>query len=121
MKAKDEKIWVSDWGYGQTNVDFFIESKRTEKSVWLKPIKHVTFKTEKLAMAYKGGKPTYLEGSGFAMPAKDRKPTIICLENKNLKEIMCRLPKNDDKYCKINKYRLVCPWDGKPQYESWYY
>lgn len=37
----EQRFWVSKWGYGQTNVDFYVEEKRTETSVWLTPVKSV--------------------------------------------------------------------------------
>lgn len=31
-------VFVSTWGYDQTNVDFYVVVKATEQSVWLQPI-----------------------------------------------------------------------------------
>lgn len=61
FKAGD--ILVSSWGYDQTNIDFYLVTRATEKTVWLNQLESNKINdgpmsmTGKATPAYKNGKP----------------------------------------------------------------
>lgn len=104
MSAEDIKpgdIWVCEWGWEQTNVDFYKVIKSTEKSVVLAPI---------ASDKRKGN----VWGSFRVMPAKDRKATGPA------KRYRIRQYSATEIGAAVNDYGYAVPWDGTPREETTY-
>jgi hypothetical protein len=118
---KKGDVLVSCWGYGQTNVDFFLVTRTTSKSVWLILIKHQGVD--------KRGRPkrySYKDGEGLCAPIQ---PPVI-IKDRDLRFSLKRrearksLIFHRNKPCVINPKTdcaIAYKWDGKPVRESWYY
>ena len=92
-------IWRCSWGYEQTNIDFYEVTRITRCSVELTAIKHTT------------EQDTW--GSGKAMPC----PGHYCGKPK-----LHRLNDACGEPCvTMTSYADAYPWDGKPEYCSWWY
>jgi hypothetical protein len=61
-KVKLGDIFCSTWGYEQTNVDFFIVVKLTDKTVWLHPIGSQTVENCGWESNYVKPDPVHLKG-----------------------------------------------------------
>lgn len=92
-------VWRCSWGYEQTNIDFYEVTKVTRCTVWLTPIGHTV------------EQDTW--GSGKAMPC----PGTYRGEAKSH-----RLKEGYGGACvTMTSYADAYPWDGKPEYCSWWY
>ncbi len=100
--VKDEnepEIFVSSWGYDQTNVTFYKVLKRTAKTITLQRIE-----SKEVATGFMCGESTPLPDQTFGGPIR-RKIQI----NRDGKE-----------YVSMTSYEVARPWDGKPRRCSWY-
>lgn len=92
-------IFVSSWGYDQTNVDYYQVVKRTAKTVTVKEL-------EKVVVS--GGRgPTER-----VMPVKDRFNPRGKTLRKKLKDY------SGVPYLDLSSYASAYLWDGKPQYQT---
>jgi hypothetical protein len=93
---------VSQWGYDQTNTDFYQVVKKSEKSVWLKPVQ--VFAVESTGPMSETVIPGVEDHSW--------KNKVICK----------RIQKYGDDESSGGWYgsEHVVPWDGKPKHSSWY-
>lgn len=94
-------ILVSTWGYDQTNVDFYQVTAVKGKTVTIRELKQ---------------KSTGYTGNGMAdhrLPLKDEFTNA---------EPMTKIVRKgyQSKYCVGTTYHTATPWDGKPEYNSWY-
>jgi hypothetical protein len=120
---KEGDILVSCWGHGQTNVDFFVVTRTTNKSVWLAPIKKQGVDKQGKVKEY-----TYKDGEGLCAPVQ---PTEIsgtrcpsCNERIEKDSRKLVLGSGVDTPYVINpRHDFACAyrWNGKPVRESWYY
>jgi hypothetical protein len=98
-------IVESSWGYGQTNVNFWIVTKRTKTQVTLEELQPLTIN-------HTGGM------SGEAVPGG------VWTELKDKERVIVRKLHRTDKgkeYARMRPtYGTIHPWDGTPQYCSWY-
>lgn len=105
MEFQVGEYGVSQWGYDQTNTDFYKVVKKTEKSVWLLPVQEITETTGFM--------------SGVSVPSEQPhnwKNKVIVKRIKSWKS-------NDriDEYCGgWFDSETVYPWDKKPQITTWY-
>jgi hypothetical protein len=93
---------VSQWGYDQTNTDFYQVVKKTEKSVWLKPVEAIA--VESTGSMSETVEPTVQDHSW--------KTQVICKRIKRYED--------DEHSAGWYGSELVRPWDGKPKHSSWY-
>lgn len=88
-------IYTYSWGYDQTNVDFFVVDRRTEKTAWLQPIgsRHVS------------------EGIGWSrvMPDPDRRLDKELIQ-KRIRTSTLR-PDHPEQYFSMD-YGCASPWLG---------
>lgn len=95
---KNLEIYVCDWGYEQTNIDYYLVIKKTTKSVWLQKIGKFFLGLDSPMSAY-------------VMPD----PTVV---DADCPVIMSRIGKNDG-WIKIGRH-YGYRWDGKKQLCSWW-
>jgi hypothetical protein len=90
-KAGD--VWTCSWGYDQTNVDFFVVVKATDKSVWLQEC----------------GK-TY----------DDKGKTVPAVANPKGPAQRRKLAKGWDggHRARLSSFQWARPWSGRPLYET---
>lgn len=101
MKFEIGQYGYSQWGYDQTNTDFYKVVKKTEKSVWLQPVHGVVEETG------------FMSGNSIAsdMPHSYKNKIIV----KRIKKY------GDDESCGgWYGSETVWPWDNKPKMTSWY-
>ena len=93
---------VSQWGYDQTNTDFYQVVKKSDKSVWLKPVQVVC-----------------VEITG---PMSEKVEPSVTEHGWKNKVICKRIKKYGDDESSGGWYgsEYVVPWDGKPKHSSWY-
>jgi hypothetical protein len=93
---------VSQWGYDQTNTDFYQVVKKTEKSVWLKPVQVIA-----------------VEATG---PMSDSVEPIAQDHTWKTQVICKRIKKYEDDEHSSGWYssEIVRPWDGQAKHRSWY-
>lgn len=89
-------IFVSTWGYDQTNVDFHQVTRSTAHSIWLKPIRSATVEA-----AGWGAKVVAVPDS-FCGSEFRRRPQRV--EGKL--------------YARIDTVSCARPWDGEPVHRS---
>ena len=93
----------ASWGYGQTNIDWYVVVKRTAKTVWLQPWSTKIVETI--------GWLEYRSIPGES--PKEGEP-----------QIRRRIKENYDDtghHCKYeDTYGIIRPWDGNPKRESHY-
>ena len=109
MSKQVRKIQVGDilcasWGYDQTNVDYYVVTKRTPKMVTLQGIGTTIEASDELAM------------QGSAMPDRN-KP-----EGKPFrKKAQLDARYDDAEWVQLFSWGGIARiWDGKPQRVSWY-
>ena len=96
-------VWVSSWGYEQTNVDFYVVTRSTKKSVWFCRIqKKVAIKTDE-----KGDEDWMRGGSGLPRPGD--------IAGEEFRKI-----RNSEPCVGMSRYEFAYPWDGSPQSETYY-
>lgn len=92
-------VFVSRWGYDQTNTDFYRVVKRTPKMVALQRVGSEAMTSE-----------TTMSGTvvpNFAAPMGE--PFRVKLHTP---------PHSSRAYVQINSYAVASVWDGTPQFES---
>lgn len=91
---KEGDIFVDSWGYDQTNIDYYVVTKKLKASIKIKQIgknvEYGEFSTNKVTP-----NPLHFLSSG---------------------EEMTKIPQ--DGYIKINGYRYAVLWDGVPDNET---
>ena len=91
---KEGDIFVDSWGYDQTNIDYYVVTKKLKASIKIKQIgknvEYGEFSTNKVTP-----NPLHFSSSG---------------------EEMTKIPQ--DGYIKINGYRYAVLWDGVPDNET---
>lgn len=95
-------IWYSQWGYDQTNIDYYQVTKVTKAMVWLTPIGSHTTETGFM--------------SGECIPLPDH----FCGKAERHKFKTHKFNGKDEFYCSINSYKNAYEWDGEPKRCSWY-
>lgn len=91
------RILYNSWGYDQTNIDFYQITRRTEKSIWFRPIG-----CEMVANGHMSGRVTPIPDS-FAGPEEMRR-----LQHRY-----------GEPYIRA-RHGFYHPYEGKPLYCSWY-
>ncbi len=104
MKAKKGDIFVSIWGYDQTNATFFQVMKTTAKSVKVK-------KLQKKTVADKDGFMT-----GVAIPLKNK----FDKHDGQLRTKRLYLYDGRERFQAGDSYGSAEKWNGKPVAISWY-
>ena len=95
---KEGDIFVDSWGYDQTNVDYYVVTKKLKASIKIKQV---------------GKNVEYGEyGSNKVTPNKDSH----YVGRDGIGEEMTKIPQ--DGYIKINGYRHAVLWDGVPNHET---
>lgn len=95
---KEGDIFVDSWGYDQTNVDYYVVTKKLKASIKIKQV---------------GKNVEYGEsGSDKVTPNKDSH----YVGRDGIGEEMTKIPQ--DGYIKINGYRHAVLWDGVPNHET---
>jgi hypothetical protein len=115
-KVEVGTIFVSSWGYDQTNIDFYKVVKMTEKTVWIQEVEK-----------------EYVEQTGwahFTVKATDvvKKYTKFIYNNEGVKvgetEIEAPIIRKkiggsyDRVYVRISSFEYANIWDGKEKHES---
>lgn len=92
-------IVSNSWGWEQTNVDWYVVTRKTTNYVWLQPIASEMTKSEGCSSM-----------AGHTIPTQPIKPIA------NAKEEMHKSTGTSVSF----KYGSGGQWDGKPEYVSWY-
>jgi hypothetical protein len=93
------KIFVCEWGYDQTNVDFYTVTKATKKSVYIQRVGSKRIRAESF--------DTY-----------NTVPDLEVLKGRVMRKAVKIW--NDDATIKIESYAHARLWNGKPQLETQY-
>lgn len=91
-------IWACTWGYGQTNVDFYVVTRVSAHSVWLQAAPSVSVQDNG-------------DMSAYVMPVAQLAAGPI-IRRKILRSSIGIL-------AAMNSYAYVKPWDGSPKFTSW--
>lgn len=90
-------VFVSSWGYEQTNVDYYEVTRTTDKSIWVRPIRSTVVTT----LGSMSGTVAPVPGDYIGAEFRRRRP-----ERGN--------------GFSVNSFALARPWDGQPSYSSSY-
>ena len=104
MKIKKGDIFVSTWGYDQTNATFFQVIKTTAKSVKVRKIQKRQWESPKGSM------------SGYAMPLKNR----FDKRDGQLRTKRIYYYDNQPRFQAGDSYGSARKWNGRPVSVSWY-
>jgi hypothetical protein len=96
-------IFVCNWGYEQTNVDFYQVTRTTDRSFFTKPIK-----TLSVPGSDKGGMCDMVT-------AAPNQFTSNTETNRRIGKLA-----NEEIYFPIGRRQVAFRWDGKPTFRSWY-
>jgi len=102
---KPGDIFSSSWGYDQTNVDFYAVVAAKPKSLIV----------QRIGAKHTEGKNGMSSMSGYVIPNPEHiesKPFLVKLQTYNGSSFHFS-PHG-------KSYRSASPWDGKPEYMSWY-
>jgi len=99
---KPGDILTYSWGYDQTNVDFLLVTKATDKTVVVQEIEATITEIRDGAM------------QGTSVPVQPPKPLD---HTKHMGETMKSFLGGP---CLDMDYGVAVPWDGKPQSTTWY-
>ena len=112
--------WAS-WGYDQTNIDFFVVTRRTEKTVWLQPVKAQV--EEQLGSLSEYVIPTseieqkrewnYVQINGETY--RDWKDVDAAVQSYRIKSWQ------DGAEYTSARYGLIYPYDNKPKLQTHYH
>lgn len=111
----------ASWGYDQTNIDFFIVTRRTEKTVWLQPVKAQV--EEQIGSLSEYIVPTseketirewkYFEISGQTY--RDFEDVDAPVQNHRIKSWQ------DGAEYASGRFGLIYPYDNKPKLQTHYH
>lgn len=116
----DDYAYAS-WGYDQTNIDFFIVIRRTEKTVWLQPVKAQV--EEQIGQLSEYVIPTseketirewkYFETNGETY--RDWEDVDASVQSHRIKSWQ-----DGAEYASAG-YKLIYPYDNKPKLQTHYH
>jgi hypothetical protein len=93
------QICYCRWGYGQTNIDWYVVTAVLPKSIRIAPIKGTTKETGFMC--------------GDALPKQP-------IERDGEEELRRWRPSEHYGWVASMKFGCLTPWDGRPHYCSWY-
>ena len=107
------KIMVSEWGYDQTNIDFYVVVRETKASVWIAPIAFGSYESV-----------GYDEHNVTA--SKKQAQQIVEQYQKDSKSVqgveMHRKMKNSDELaCWVSSFAIATEYHGEELLETSYY
>lgn len=98
-------FFYSPWGYEQTNIDFYQVTKKTAKTIWLRPVASIVSET---------GRMTAKE-----MPARDCFTSNAHVSSEGKR---CKMQGyGSEPMVSICDYANAYLWDGKPKSSTSYY
>lgn len=97
-------VFVCTWGYGQTNVDFYMVIKLTTKMAWLAKLAAQTTRRD-------------TSMSGYTMPVLVHPNTLGNGRQYRIQSTITSMSSNKP-FFRITNYSIAYPWDGKEQFFS---
>lgn len=124
MSAKSFEIGgfaVYQWGYGQTNVDFFQVVRKSDKSIWLQPVRQVFVKSGYDSLSeYVAPVPEKLERDEYVQTDTgwERQSVVAKILRKKL--IVWPSENGVDELAS-GDHGLIYPYDNKPILQTHYH